>query len=57
MLESVAFKLVASNEVVGVDRIISVGATDNVSIPNLDGVCEREAVRDEHLDGGLELRD
>lgn len=30
---------------------------DNVSIANRDGVCDLDAVRDEHLDTGLALRD
>lgn len=33
------------------------GATESVSLPNLEGVWEREVARDEHLDDGLVLRD
>lgn len=61
LLDSLVFKLLGSNELIAVDvdTRFSGGATatDSVSVPNLDGVCERDAVRDEHLDDGLELRD
>lgn len=30
---------------------------DRASIARRDGVCDRDTVRDEHLDAGLELRE
>lgn len=56
LLDSLVFKLLASNELV-VDTVFSGATTDSVSVPNLDGVCERDAVQDEHFDNGLALRD
>lgn len=37
--------------------MISCGDMESVSTASREGVCDRDAVREEHFDTGLELRD